>query len=242
MKTRYAYFIWLVFSIGIYQVYAQEPVVQDRSADTTIYYVENSLGSNAVFTWNITGGIIPGHGSSYTAEGADSIEVIWNDSCKSCANKGTLTVYKIVSWPDGNFCISPEEQISVEAWSRPKATADTNTRFVCSQKAFDIELSFEGKPGYQYQWKLYDKNNPSLVLEDHTDEYTSSGNPFTSISIAGITNTSEVEKQYVFELTALKDALDDGMPEDLTEAKKIIVVRPQASAGQLKYTNYLKRR
>ena len=49
-----------------------------RNTEPVTYYVNNPFGNNAELTWTITGGTIMGHASPYTADGADTIKVLWN--------------------------------------------------------------------------------------------------------------------------------------------------------------------
>lgn len=242
LKTRYAYIIGLVFSLGVLHNYAQDSIVLTRCSVPITYYVHNPYGNNATFTWTITGGTIPGHTSPYTSDGADSISVIWNAAATTEANPGSLKVWETVHWPDGASCSSAEEQIQVEAWVRPKAITDTTDRYVCLDEAFTIPVFFEGKPGYRYTWKLYDKDNPYIIIEDHTAGYISCDSTYTDILIAGIRNTTGTEKQYIFEITGVQDSLDDGMTGEISTARITIHVWPKTSTGILYNNNHLIRR
>ena len=220
----------------------QIPVEQARSADTIIYYIINPYGNDAEITWTITGGIIVGHPSPFTSDGADTIQVIWNDSNKTSANYGLLKVSEIVKWPGGISCPSPEEQLNVESWSRPKAITDTSDLLLCPGEYFTIKIDFQGKPEYSYKWKLYERNNPTLIIEDHTAEYITSISSSTDIVIPGIENDTGTEKIYEFEITDVQDALNDSIPGDVSTAGVSIYVQPKSPAGVLKNNNYLIRR
>jgi hypothetical protein len=241
-RNRYQYLIGLILSFNLLNTLAQVPTEQARSTDTITYYIINPHGNNAEITWTITGGTIVGHPSPYTADGADTIQVIWNDSNKTSANYGLLKVSEIVKWPGGISCPSPEEQINVESWSRPKAKTDTSDLIICPGESFAIKIDFEGKPGYRYKWKLYDRDNPTMLIEDHTAEFITSINPSTDILIAGIENNTGTEKMYEFEITDVQDALNDSIPGDVSMAGVSIYVQPKTSAGMLKNSDYLIRR
>ena len=232
-ETWYLYIIGLVFGFNILNAKAQVTFQQTRSADTIIYYLNTPYSNIAEFTWIITGGTIAGHSSPYTADGADTIQVIWNDSNKTTANYGSLKVSETIKWPGGPFCSSEEEQINVESWVRPKAITDTSDIIICSGESFVIRVDFEGKPEYKYKWKLYDKDNPTVIIEDHTNEFINSINPSTDIIITGIENSGSAEKLYEFEITDVQDGLADGMPGDVLSAKVTIYVQPKTSAGTL---------
>jgi hypothetical protein len=241
-RSKYQYLIGLVLSFNIMNTLAQVPIEQARSSDTITYYIINPYGNNAEITWTIAGGTIVGHPSPYTADGADTIQVIWNDSNKTSANYGLLKVSEIVKWPGGISCPSPEEQINVESWSRPKAITDTSGLIICPGESFTIKIDFEGKPEYRYKWKLYDRDNPATIIEDHTAEFITSISPSTDILIAGIENNTDTEKMYEFEITDVQDALNDSIPGDVLMAGVSIYVQPKTSAGILKNNNYLIRR
>lgn len=236
------YFIGFVFGLNLLNAKAQVDSDPIRNTDTITYYLKNPYGNNAEFTWTITGGTILGHSSPYIEYGADTIHVIWNDSNKTSANYGSLKVSEIVHWPGGSSCASKEEQIDVESWVRPKAATDTSDIIVCSGESFAIKLDFEGKPGYKYKWKLYDKENPAIIIEDHTTEFINSINPSTDIVIAGIENSSSTEKLYEFEVTDVQDGLTDGMPGNVSMARVTINVQPKKSAGTLESNKHLIRR
>jgi hypothetical protein len=243
LKTvRYLYIIGLVLVFSRLYVNAQIDYDTIRNTDTISYYVNNPHGNRAEFTWIIDGGIIVGHSSPYTEDGADTIQVIWNDSNKTSANYGSLKVSKIVKWPGGASCPSEETEINVESWVQPKAATDTAGIFVCSGESFVIPLDFEGKSPYQYKWKLFEKEHPGVLVEDHTAGFISSTGPSTNIIIAAIENNSNTEKLYEFEVTDIQDGLHDGMPCNVSLARVIIHVRPKPSAGILKSTNHLIRR
>ncbi len=243
MKSiRYSYFLGLVLSINILNIHAQVPIEQARSADTISYYINNPYGNSAEITWSINGGIIVGHFSPYIADGADTIQVIWNNSLKNSANDGFLAVSEIVHWLGGSSCQSPEEQIYVEAWAPPKAITDSSSLKICPGESFTIQVVFEGKPGYRYKWKLYERENPALLLEDHTTDFITCNNPSADIIIAGVENNTGIEKILEFEITDVQDGLSDNMPGDISMGKVSIHVQPKKSAGTLKSNNYLIRR
>ena len=242
MRRSFLYIFLLVLVINGLSAKAQVPFAQARSADSITYYVINPHGNNAEFTWIISGGIIVGHSSPYTADGADSIKVIWDDTNKNTANYGSLSVYEVVNWPSGSSCSSDEEQINVEAWVQPKASIDTSGIIVCSGEEFIITIDFEGKPEYRYKWKLYDKDNPAIVIEDHTAGFIDCSNISTDIVIAGIENNGNTEKLYEFEITDVQDGLIDGMPGNVTSGRATIRVQPKATAGTLESNGQLIRR
>ena len=242
MKRSFLYFSLIVLVFNLMSTKAQVPLVQARSADTIAYYVINPHGNNVEFTWIITGGTIIGHSSPYTSDGADTIKVIWDDTNKNTANYGSLRVYEVVNWPGGSSCSSDEEQIDVEAWVQPKATTDISDIIVCSGEAFVITVDFEGKPDYRYKWKLYDKDNPAIVIEDHTADFITCTDTSTDIGIAGIENNGSTEKLYEFEITDVQDGLPDGMPGNVTSGTVTIHVQPKATAGTLENNEQLIRR
>lgn len=215
---------------------------QARSADTIAYYIINPYGDIAEITWTITGGTIVGHPSTYTADGADTIQVVWNDFNKNSINHGSLIVSEIVKWPAGISCASPEEQLNVEAWVRPKAITDTSGLVVCPGEPFAIKVDFEGKPGYRYKWKLYDRNDTAIIIEDHTAEFITCVNSSTDILVDGIENNTGTQKIYEFEITGVQDALNDNIPGDLSMAGVSIHVQPEPPVGILKNNNSLIRR
>lgn len=196
----------------------------------------------AEFTWTIAGGIIAGHPSPYTAAGADTIQVIWNSLNKTSANYGSLKVFEIINWPVGISCQGEENQINVESWAQPKAITDTSGIRVCKGESFVITINFEGKPGYQYKWKLYDKENPSIILEDYTTDFITSINPSVDIVFTGIENSSSTQKLYEFAVTEVKDGLDDNMPGNVSMARVTIYVEPEPKVGTLRSINPLIRR
>lgn len=243
LKTiRCLYLIGLVLVFNMLHINAQINYETIRNTDTISYYVNNSHGNKAEFTWTIIGGIIVGHSSPYTADGADTIRVIWDDSNRTSANYGSLKVSKIVKWSGGVSCQSEETEIHVESWVQPKAATDTTGISVCPGESFVIQLVFEGKPPYQYKWKLYEKEDPGVVVEDYTAGFISSIDPSTGIVIAPIENNSSTEKIYEFEVTEVQDELDDGMPCDVSMAGVTIYVQPKLAAGTLESSNHLIRR
>ncbi len=241
-KTCYLSITGLVFGFNMLITEAQVTFQQARSADTIIYYLINPYGNIVEFTWTIAGGTIAGHSSPYTAYEADTIRVIWDDSNKTSANYGSLKVFEVINWPSGPSCSSEEEQINVESWAKPKAITDTSDITTCSGESFVVKVDFEGKPGYKYKWKLYDKNNPALVIDDHTAEFISSAAPSANIVVAGIENNSSIEKIYEFEITDVQDELTDGIPGNVSLARVTIYVQPKSPAGTLKSNNHLIRR
>lgn len=196
----------------------------------------------AEITWSVFGGTIAGHSTPYTAEGADTIQVIWNNSNKTSANYGSLHVSEIIHWPGGPSCPSEEEQINVESWVQPTATTDTSGIIVCRGETFMITINFEGKPGYQYKWKLYDSENPELLIENHTTEFINSSEPSADILIAGLENNGSTQKLYEFEVTEVLDALNDSVPGNVSMAGVTIYVQPEPIAGTLKSSDQLIRR
>ncbi len=196
----------------------------------------------AEFTWTITGGTIAGYSSPYTADGADTIKVIWNDSNKTSANYGSLTVSEIINWPSGASCQSAEEQIDVESWVQPKAITDTSAIIVCSGEPFVISIAFEGKPEYRYKWKLYDKENPIILIQDYTASFITSINPSADIVFDGIENSSNTENLYEFEVTDIQDGLNDSIPGNVSMARVTVYVQPKPIVGILNSTNPLIRR
>lgn len=234
--------VLIIFGLPLLSAHAQISPEQIRNTDTITYFVNNPYGNQAEFTWIITGGIIIGHSSPYTADGADTIRVLWDDANRTSANPGSLLVSEIVKWPDGSSCPSDVEQIDIESWVQPAALTDTSGIIVCSGESFLIGLDFEGKPGYQYKWKLYDKDNPSVILEDHTAAFISCMYTSTDIIIPGLVNTGSAEKLYVFEVTDVQDDLPDGMPGNVSSGRVMVHVQPKTSTGTLKSNNHLIRR
>ncbi len=241
-KTGSQYLIGLFIAIHVLNINAQDTTELARSADTIFYYIINPHGNNAEITWTITGGIIIGHSSPYTEDGADTIRVIWNDSNKTNANYGSLKVSYIVNWAIGSSCESPEEQINVESWVRPKAIVNTSSLSICSGDTFKIRVNFEGKPGYKFKWKLFDRDNPAKIIEDHTETFITCNDSLTDILITGIDNNTGTEQVYDFEITDVNDGLTDGTPGDVSTAKASIYVQPKALPGILKDDNHLIRR
>lgn len=241
-RSWYLYIAIVVLGFNLLSTKAQFIFEQIRNSDTIVYYVNSPYGNNAEFTWTITGGTIIGHSSPYTADGADTIKVIWNDSNKTSANYGSLRVYEVVNWTSGSSCSSDEEQINVESWVQPKASTDTSGIIICSGESFVIKVDFEGKPEYRYKWKLYDKDNPAIVIEDHTAGFINSINTSTDIVIAGIENSGSAEKLYEFEITDVQDGLPDDMPGNVSLARLTIYVQPKTSAGTLESNEQLIRR
>ena len=144
MKKTFLYISLLAFVFNLMSAYALVTPEETRSADTIAYYVINPHGNHAEFTWTISGGTIIGHSSPYTATGADTIKVLWDDTNKNSANFGSLRVSEVVNWPGGPSCSSDEMQIDVEAWVRPKTITDTSDIIVCSCEEFVITVDFEG--------------------------------------------------------------------------------------------------
>ena len=243
MKTvRCLYVSGIVLVFNLLYVNAQIDYDTIRNTDTIVYYVNNPHGITAEFTWTIDGGTITGHSSPYTADGADTISVMWDDANRTSANYGSLKVSKIVKWPGGVSCQSDETEIHVESWVQPKASTDTTGINICPGESFTIQLVFEGKPPYQYKWKLYEKEDPGVIIEDHTAGFISSPGPSTGIIIAAIENNSGTEKIYEFEVTEVQDGLDDGMPCDVSMAGVTVYVQPKPAAGTLENSNHLIRR
>ncbi len=241
-RFKNLFIIVFVFGFNLLNVLAQVPLQQTRSADTIAYFLNNPNGPIEEFTWTITGGVIVGHSSPYMAEAADTIQVVWSDLNKTSANFGSLKVSKVVIWPGGGSCTSPEEKIDVESWVRPKAKTDTSELKICSGESFSVKVFFEGKPDYKYKWKLCDKDNPGIIVEDHTAEFLISTNSSTNILVAGIENYSNSEKIYEFEITDVQDGLTDNMPGDVSMARVTIYLQPKTSAGLLNNNNHLIRR
>ncbi len=241
-RPWWPYISLVVFGFNLLSAKAQITFEQIRNTDTITYYVINPYGNKAEFTWTITGGIIVGHSSPYTANGADTIKVLWDDSNRTSANYGILRVSEIVNWSGGSSCSSEEEQINVESWVQPKAIAFTSDSVICSGESFVINVDFEGKPEYKFKWKLYEKDNPTIIVEDHTNEFTISITPSTEIVLAGIENSSNTEKLYVLEITDVQDGFPDGMPGNLSSARVTLYVQPKASAGTLNSNGNLIRR
>lgn len=242
MTTR-LYLVGLIFVFNLLKINAQIDYEQIRSADTIKYYVNNPYGNNAEYTWIITGGVIVGHSTHYTADGADTVNVIWNDSNKTSANFGFLGVSEVLLWKGvPSSCQSDEEQINVQSWVQPRVITDTSDIIVCSGESSLINLNFEGKPGYRYKWKFYDKENPSAIIEDHTTEFIDCDSTSTDIVLPGIENTGNTEKLYEFEVTDVQDGLDDGIPGNVSLGRVTIRVQPKPQAGTIKSSNYLIRR
>jgi hypothetical protein len=241
-RSGYQYFIGLVLGFSLLNTHAQVPTEQARCSDTITYYIINPYGNKAEITWTITGGTIIGHPSPYTADGADTIQVIWSDSNKTSANYGSLSVSEIVKWPGGISCPSPEEQIDVESWCLPGAKTDTSALVICPGESFTVKVDFEGKPEYRYKWKICDKDNPATIIEDHTAEFITSIGPSADILIAGIENNTGTEKVYEFEITDVQDAINDSIPGDVSMAGVSIYVQPKIPAGTLKTSSSLIRR
>lgn len=130
-------------------------------------------------------------------------------------------------------------EILVESWVQPKAIVDTSDIIICPDESFVIKVDFEGKPPYRYKWKLYEKNNPEVWVEDHTTEYSSSISPSIDIPITALQNNSDTEKEYVFEITEVKDSLKDDMPCNVSMARQPIYVQPKQTVGTLKSSNHL---
>jgi hypothetical protein len=236
------YFALVLIGFSVLKAKAQVVFEQIRNTDPVTYYVNNPYGDQALFTWTITGGTLVGHSSPYTANGADTVEVKWNDTNRNSANYGSLTVSEIVKWHDGSTCPSEEEKINVESWVQPKAQTDTSGILMCPGEPFVIRVYFEGKPGYRYKWKLYDLENPAIPVEDHTDVFISSINSFADIDIPALENSVSTEKLYEFEITDVQDGFADGMPGDVSSARVTIFVQPKTAAGILKSNNHLIRR
>ncbi len=241
-KPWYCYIVIIVFGFKLLNVNAQIDYEQIRNTDTISYYVNNPYGDKAEFTWIITGGTIVGHSSPYTADGADTIQVIWNDSNKTSANYGSLKVSEIIDWSDEASCQSEDEIINIESWVQPKATTDTSGIIVCPGESFVISIDFEGKPGYHYKWKLFEKDKPEILVEDYTADFINCVNPSTDIIIAGIENSSSTQLLYEFVVTDVQDELIDSMPGNVLEARAIIYVQPKPPVGVLKTTTHLIRR
>jgi hypothetical protein len=231
-----------VLGFNILNANAMIPPEEARSADTIIYYIKNPYGNSAEITWSITGGIIVGHSSPYTADGADTIKVIWNDTKKSSVNPGSLKVSEIVKWAGGTSCPSPEEQINVESWVKPKVITDTLALNICSEDSIIIKVYFEGKPEYKYKWRLYEKNNPSQIIEDYTTNFIISNDTITYIKIAGIKNTTGSVQIYEFEITEVHDGLTDKTHGDVSMGKTSIYIQSETSIGTIKNNNQLIRR
>jgi hypothetical protein len=243
MKSfRLSYLIGLFFVFDLILVNAQIDYEQIRNTDTISYYVNNPYGTMAEFTWIISGGTIVGHSTPYTAAGADNILVIWNDSNRTTPNFSYLRISETINWPDGASCQSDEEQIDVESWVQAKASTDTSGIRVCRGESLVIKVEFEGKPGYQYKWKLYEKENPEILVEDHTSDFENSINPSIDILIAGIENNSNTQKIYEFLVTEVRDGLNDDMPGDVSMASATIYVQPVPLIGEIKSSNNLIRR
>jgi hypothetical protein len=225
------YFIGLVFLFFIRNAIAQISPEQIRNSDTISYYVIAPFSSKAEFTWTITGGSIIGHSSPYTAIGADTIKVIWNNSNKNDANYGTLNVFERISWSGTDYCQSEETDIKVESWVRPAAIAEMSNINVCQGEPFTVSVRFQGKPGYNFKWKLYDKENPNILIEDHSTEFINCSYLSADINLNGINNSSDSLKYYVFEITDVQDGLNDNLSADLSMGKIIIGVQPIPNIG-----------
>lgn len=243
MKTiRLLYLVRLVFVFNLININAQIDYEKIRNTDTISYFVNNPYGNMAEFTWTIYGGTIVGHSTIYTAEGADTIKVIWNDLNKTTSNFGSLKVSESLNWPGGFSCQSEEEQINVESWVQPKATTNISSIIVCQGESFVVTINFEGEPGYQYKWKLYEKEYPDILIEDHTTDFINSINTSVDIIIAGIENNSNTQKLYEFVVTDVQDEYNDGMTGNVLMSKATIYVQPKPLMGTLKTTNHLIRR
>jgi len=243
VKTiRLLYLVRLVFVFNLINVNAQIDYEKIRNTDTISYYVNNPYGNLAELTWTIDGGTIVGHSTLYTAEGADTIKVIWDDSNKNTANFGSLKVSESLSWPGGSSCQSEEEQIHVESWVQPKATTNISSIRVCQGESFVVKINFEGEPGYQYKWKLYEKEYPEILVENHTTDFINSINTSADIVIAGLKNSSSSQKLYKFEITDVQDGLNDGMTGNVLMSWATIYVQSKPLKGTLKTTNHLIRR
>jgi hypothetical protein len=218
---------------------AQVIFEQVRNTEPITYYVKNPYGNRAEFTWTITGGSIVGHASPYIADGADTIQVIWDDQNRNSSNYGSLRVSEIVKWSESSNCSSEEEQINVESWVQPKARTDFPEITVCSGETITVSVYFEGMPEYRFKWKLYDTENPEIVIEDHTTEFIRCNEPLTDIIITGIDNNTPSEKIVEFRITDVRDAFADGMPGDVSLGTVMIYVQPKPLAGTLKSSHHL---
>jgi hypothetical protein len=215
-----------------------------RNSSDVQYTVSNSDGTNATFTWTVTGGTIIVGGipqvSPYTQAGTAaatvSIYVRWDNTNKTSANSGTLSVSKTVG-----TCSSNTQTFNVQSWVAPLARVTTTSFNVCSGTGSSVNVSFEGNAGtsgFGYKWRVI-KVSDGSVVEDHTATTLYSASNTATVNIAAIANTSGAAVQYQFELTLMQDGFTDVANGDLTAAKVTFNVNPEPVVGPINSSNSL---
>ena len=208
------------------------------------YTVNNSDGTNAIFTWTITGGTIIVSGlpqvSPYTQLGTAastvSVYVRWDNTNKTTANAGSLIVSKTVG-----TCTSINQTFTVQSWVAPKASISTMPFSVCSGTPISVNANFEGNAGnsgYLYQWRVVKVSDGSIV-EDHTASSISSVTATSTITIANIVNNSGAAILYRFELTLMQDGFTDVASGDISAANVIFTVNSVPVIGIISSSNSL---
>jgi hypothetical protein len=215
-----------------------------RNNSDVQYTVSNPDGVAATFTWIVTGGTIYISGvaqpSTYTQPGTAaanvSIFVRWDNTNKTSANAGTLSVSKTVG-----TCASTVQTFTVQSWVAPLARVSTASFSVCSGTASSASVDFEGNAGnsgYLYSWRVVRVSDMSVV-EDHTASLIPSTTTTVTPSIAGITNTSGAPIQYRFELTLMQDGFTDIAAGDVSAANVTFTVNPVPAIGPINSSNSL---
>lgn len=215
-----------------------------RNNSDVQYTVSNPDGLAATFTWTVTGGTIYVGGlaqvSPYSQPGTVaanvSIYVRWDNTNKTTANAGTLSVSKTVG-----TCASSVQTFTVQSWVAPLARVTTTPFSVCSGTASSASIDFEGNAGnsgFLYRWRVVRVSDGSVV-EDHTSSSISSATSPVTPTIAGITNTSGSPIQYRFELTLMQDGFTDIATGDIAAAKVTFTVDPAPAIGPINSSNSL---
>ena len=208
------------------------------------YTVSNPDGITATFTWTVTGGTIYVGGiaqvSPYAQPGTVaanvSIYVRWDNTNKTSANAGTLSVSKTTG-----TCTSNVQTFTVQSWVTPLARVTTVPFSVCSGTSSSVNLNFEGNSGssgYLYRWRVIRISDGS-VTEDHTAASISTAAPAAIATIAGITNASGAPIQYRFELTLMQDGFTDVAAGNITTANVTFTVNPASAIGPISSSNSL---
>ena len=204
-----------------------------RNTDPISYTVSNPDGNNATFTWTVTGGTIVDQSSPYSATGANSIQVIWDNANKTSVNIGNLTVSKVIDHGDGVSCPGPDQIMEIQSWVSPKATVATSNFHVCSGEASTVDLTFEGKADYSYKWKVYQKDTPANIVEDKTGSFLTSNTSSVTVDIASVVNISGSDIIYVFAVTQVQDAFADIDDGDITTATVEMTVHSTSDIGPI---------
>lgn len=226
--------------------YADPQVI--RNTNPVTYTVGNPDGAAATFTWTVTGGTIVVGGvdqaSPYTALAANSIQIRWNNTNRTSSNDGTVTVSKVVDYGGGTVTCTPasDQSFDVEAWTSPKGEVTTADFDDCAGAAPSIDLAFEGRANYEYQWRVYLSTAPGVNLQSSGAPavWASSAAAAATVNLAALPNATSGDLIYIFELTAMRDGFTDIAAGDISADNQVeIIIHPVPVVGPVNSSSSL---